>query len=928
MRTSAGVIIWMLIVISAFSETHTFTSPDFILHLGRNDSTTWFGQEIIFGQFNNDNYDDLVVLAPMFHNSNGDRVGKLYLYYGTKSGIDSTNVVEFEGRLPIHQGDSGGWMWRGLCSNCVGDINNDGYDDLVVGTPWYESHSDSWIGRGYLIILWSKADGSGLDLVNYQIVKGYSKGEGFAWTLYSADVNGDKCDDLIVSAGKANNKGNIYIYNGGDNFNTGVDAALTTDESYTIAIGIADVNGDGIFDIVGRTDEEYTKMAKVYIWQGGPELYQYPSFMRSIPYKNPAYITRYGDFNNDGFDDILFHDANYHENPNPSADINIIKGSKSFNIYNEVVIDFDFALAYANHSYDVNNDDLDDLFISADDKAFIFSGKKDLYINSSDTLYKFVDFNPSYGLHIQDIYTADMNGDGKIEFYGESDMEPWGKVVVQFAGTEKSQNTTLSPYSTQRSYFTGQEFWIDIQVGSESLPVTDLFGIAFKLDYETTYLDVVDMKAGPFLGSNLVPFFDDSPDEGCVSIGLSRKAGSGGVSGEGVIASVKFKVLQNITASTAVQFCTSNIEANASDGSAILLEPGCTSVILEDCLQVWPGDSNNDGIVNEKDVLPLGLHWHQTGPECKCRQQNTFTWAPCCCPPWEPIKVTYVDNNGDGLVDEKDILPIGFHFNQTHPTSQASFKQVESTSKISENSTSLSLVQSSTSSEQFLPGDTCRIDVIVEDVENLFGISYKLHFKNEEAVQIINAKAGEFLGSNILFMPNIDYENCIVSVGETRTDQPNSSSGTGVIGEVYFKLKENLVIGDTLTISLYDITANDAEGNAINITGISDRLTVNVAENTATMPESFQLHQNHPNPFNPTTTIHYELPRPCEVTFVILNSLGQVIRHMENRKIEAGIHSATWDGLNDNKQPVSSGVYFYRIIAEDFAQTRKMLLVR
>ncbi len=94
------------------------------------------------------------------------------------------------------------------------------------------------------------------------------------------------------------------------------------------------------------------------------------------------------------------------------------------------------------------------------------------------------------------------------------------------------------------------------------------------------------------------------------------------------------------------------------------------------------------------------------------------------------------------------------------------------------------------------------------------------------------------------------------------------------------------------------------------------------------LPGDFALLQNHPNPFNPTTTIRYSLARPHLVLIEVYNVLGQLVSTLENSEQGAGVYETTWDGKNTNGQEVASGVYFYRLKAGDFVQTRKMVLSR
>ncbi len=96
----------------------------------------------------------------------------------------------------------------------------------------------------------------------------------------------------------------------------------------------------------------------------------------------------------------------------------------------------------------------------------------------------------------------------------------------------------------------------------------------------------------------------------------------------------------------------------------------------------------------------------------------------------------------------------------------------------------------------------------------------------------------------------------------------------------------------------------------------------------ALIPGTFALRPNTPNPFNPTTRIRFDLPRRAPVTLNIYSSSGRLVRRLLNEKMDAGAQQVIWDGQNDAGQTVSSGVYFIRIEAEEFARTRKMTLIR
>jgi hypothetical protein len=88
------------------------------------------------------------------------------------------------------------------------------------------------------------------------------------------------------------------------------------------------------------------------------------------------------------------------------------------------------------------------------------------------------------------------------------------------------------------------------------------------------------------------------------------------------------------------------------------------------------------------------------------------------------------------------------------------------------------------------------------------------------------------------------------------------------------------------------------------------------------------LSQNYPNPFNPQTTIAFALKERGPVSLKIYGVSGELVRTLANEELGAGPHTKVWDGRDDSGQTVSSGVYFYRLAAKNFTQTRKMVALK
>ncbi len=130
---------------------------------------------------------------------------------------------------------------------------------------------------------------------------------------------------------------------------------------------------------------------------------------------------------------------------------------------------------------------------------------------------------------------------------------------------------------------------------------------------------------------------------------------------------------------------------------------------------------------------------------------------------------------------------------------------------------------------------------------------------------------------------------------------------------------------------IYSVTANELTDNfAIKITTDSATVVSVGNENTSEniLPTEYALYQNYPNPFNPETKIRYDLPESGYVALRIFRIDGQLVRTLQNSDQPQGRYELTWDGKNDFGYKAGSGVYFYQLLAGNFVQTKKLILLK
>ena len=140
---------------------------------------------------------------------------------------------------------------------------------------------------------------------------------------------------------------------------------------------------------------------------------------------------------------------------------------------------------------------------------------------------------------------------------------------------------------------------------------------------------------------------------------------------------------------------------------------------------------------------------------------------------------------------------------------------------------------------------------------------------------------------------------------------------------------------DWTRIDRFEIVAEHSDLHGIDLYFDNIRIVnpnVVQVQTKMSVPVQFNFLQNYPNPFNPTTRIQYNLAQPGKVDLTVFDVSGQKVRRFLLAQQAAGQHTVTWNARNDLGQPVSSGVYFCRLIVKGkssrFSETKKMILVR
>lgn len=254
-----------------------------------------FGNYPRCGDVNHDGYDDLLVTAAYWNND--IKQGRAYIYFGSENGINDKPDWIVTGENP------GDYFGEGCA---LGDINADGYDDVVIGAPGY----DNMRGRTYIFL-----SGSDMDDKADIILEGESGTAGaFGREVYIGRIDEDQCADLMINAMLYNSaSGRVYLFYGGEPFDAGADKIIDG-EAPGDRIGREghigeDVNGDGFGDILLGARAWDNETGRAYLFYGGPR--KTMDAVCDKVFTGQAQGDRFGcdvclaDIDNDGLADVL-----------------------------------------------------------------------------------------------------------------------------------------------------------------------------------------------------------------------------------------------------------------------------------------------------------------------------------------------------------------------------------------------------------------------------------------------------------------------------------------------------------------------------------------------------------------------------------------------------------------------------------------------
>ena len=348
---------------------------------------------------------------------------------------------------------------------------------------------------------------------------------------------------------------------------------------------------------------------------------------------------------------------------------------------------------------------------------------------------------------------------------------------------------------------------------------------------------------------------------------------------------------------------------------------GCSSMSLPFSINdnVWPGDANNDSLVNNYDLLPIGLFYGQSGPS---RNIQGNVWQADSCFNWGILQsngfdIKHADCNGDGTIDNNDTLAVNLNFNQVHAIAPPSHNN-------SERSISPDLFFV-TNSNTYNAGDLVDVEIWAGTstlpISNLYGIAFNINY-NANLVQsgteslIYPSSWLGTPGTNAIKIGKTDALANTAYGAETRINHSNVS-GFGKIADFTFQLNTNLTLPYIMNLSVTSYAANDSAGAPIVFNLTNDSIHIN----SSTVGINPLNKENNgitisPNPFTSETNISFSTEQK-NTTIKIMDVVGKEIK------------TVLFSGKSFiiEKGTMQSGIYFVKITFENKNVVNRKIIV-
>ena len=866
--------------------------PDLIL-MGKGKTNPLEGEYIAAaGDVNGDGYDDILV------GNERDEYGKVYIYYGGASMDTTADVVLTAEAL-------NGLF--GVSISTAGDVNGDGYDDVIVGAYGNDVGGQD-AGRAYIYF-----GGSSMDDSADVILSGEKPGDRFGKSVATAgDINGDGYADIIIGAthaGPGSATGRAYVYFGGPVFNNQPDIILTGEDSWnffgTCVSPAGDVNNDGFDDVLvlALVHDNASTSGRVYLLYGAAKVDSIVTTEIMASGINDHFgdlAASAGDVNNDGYADIIVN--------SDSSRVYLFYGAKTMDSTPDVVLKGESKRDKFGYSFspagDINHDGYADMIVGAFLKSLggRRAGRVYLYFggptmdDTADVVLTGAASLDHFAASVSD--AGDVNGDGYNDliigapdnsqngwsagcayvFLGRSEMSKAADLVLAGRTDGDYMGTSVANAGDVNS-----DGYDDIIIGA---PGSDATGG----NSGSAYIYYGGLNADSTADVVLTGKFEHE------NFGYSVSS-AGDVNGDGyvdVIVGAFGNGIKGENTGRAYIF----YGGAAMDTSADITLTGEAAGDRFGFSVSSAGDVNGDGY----DDVIVGAFLNDGGQEDAGRVYLYFGSSD-------------MDSTADVvLTGEAQMDFFGFHVSDVGDVNGDGYADV---------CVGATLAGQRDNGRAYIyfgsDGMDDVADIILSPPDDVSYFGYSASFagdvNNDSYDDVIIGAPGENSPAAFVFHGGFTMDGTADAIltGEAERDQFGAS--VSFAGDINHDGHNEVIVG-----APRNSAAGKENGRAYVFSGSPLTAVKSTGNNS---PTRFKLWQNYPNPFNSFTTIGFTAPKAGQARIDIYNSLGQKVATLFDGRVPAGYHKIEFDA-----EQLSSGLYWYVLKFDDITLSKKLLFVQ
>jgi len=367
------------------------------------------------------------------------------------------------------------------------------------------------------------------------------------------------------------------------------------------------------------------------------------------------------------------------------------------------------------------------------------------------------------------------------------------------------------------------------------------------------------------------------------------------------------------------RFRSIDFSANQTAGYAVGTNGNIHRYVDTTMTQVWPGDADANNVVDNNDMLPLGLYYGQTG---SARASVSNSWQAYIAANWTTLQtngenVNHADCNGDGTINANDTLAINLNMSQTHAMATPGVQDRTSGN-----------MYFTTSASSYLPGSWVDAELWIgtsaNPISNLYGIAFDINF---DAAQVQPGTASLIYppswlgaaGTNAISFSKINANTAYGAL--TRIDHLNAN-GYGKVATLHFQTRTNISSNTPMNFSVSGYQADDAAGAPVTFTTQPYSIAIDPNALGITATSNSASLNIYPNPYAGTTQIGYSLTEKSQVKIEVYNMLGQQIATLLNDVQPAGEYKVDFSARSLGYE---AGIYYVKFIENGKASTRRIV---